>query len=192
MSRIPSVKATAFQSMVDDVNRLVSAGAISRAELERRLPPSDRPYFAKQLAPSSWVPIATSTRVLQLLFEIEGGGDAERYMRERGRLSAERIHQMGLYPQFDAVTGSSIERAGKTAVTLCAVILNFTRWTFENGEGGSFRIVVDDARELPEFNRLTGEGFVEQLVSNMPGARKMQLRSERVSPDRIVYTARPA
>lgn len=191
MSRVPSVKATAFQSMVDDVNRLVSAGKISRAELERRLDPSDLPYFAKQLSPSSWVPIATSTRVLQLLFEIDGGSDAESYMRERGRLSAERIHQMGLYPQFDTVTGSSIERAGKTAVTLCAVILNFTRWTFENGDGG-FRIVVDDAREMPEFNRLTGEGFIEQLVSNMPGARKMKLKSERVTPDRIVYTARPA
>jgi len=192
MARVPSVKATAFQSAIDDVNRLVSAGKISRAELERRLDPSDLPYLGKALAPSSWVPLATSTRVLQLLFELEGNGDAESYMRERGRLSAERIHQMGLYPQFDAAADSSGERAGKIAVTLCAVILNFTRWAFEKGDGGSFRIVVDDAREMPEFNRLTGEGFIEHLVSNMPGARKMSLRSERVTPDRIVYTARPA
>jgi hypothetical protein len=192
MSRVPSVKATAFQSALDDLNRLVSCGKISRDDVERRLDPSDLPYLTKPLTPSSWVPLATSTRMLQLLFELEGGGDAESYMRERGRLSAERIHQMGLYRQFETAGADSVERAGRVAVTLSSVILNFTRWTFENGEDGCFRIVVDDAREMPEFNRLTGEGFIEHLVSTMPGARKMLVKSERVTPDRIVYRARPA
>jgi len=192
MPTIPSTKATVFQVLADEVDHLVKAGRLSRADLERKLEPEDLRYLGKQLAPSSWVPISTSTRVFQLLFELDGRGDIRDFMRERGRLNADRLKQAGIYRQFESSVGRhSIEKIGRAGITIASVMLNFTRWQFESCEGEEpllFRIIVEDAADYPDVNRFAAEAFIERFVSGVPGAMKVRVSSARVASDRIVFT----
>ena len=189
MANVPSIKATGFQGAADDLARLVDAGRLSQAELEKRLEKRDMPYLGKPLAASSWVPIDTYVRVGNILGELEARGDVPGYFRARGRRAAERLHKAGLYKQFEATAENWGKRAGKIATTLSSVLYNFTRWTFETKEGRHpFQIVIDDAREFPELLRFVGEGFIEYTSRNQSGGREVRVTSARVTPDRIVYT----
>lgn len=189
MPDAPSIKATGFQSASDDLARLVSEGRLSRADLERRLPAGDLAYLDRQLAASSWVPIATYVRVAAILVELEGRGDFAGYFRARGSRAAERLHKAGVYRQFDASVETWGKRAGSIATTMSSVLYNFTRWTFEAlGERGGFAIRIDEARELPDALRYVGEGFIEYISRHLSSGRKVEVSSQRTSPDRIVYT----
>ena len=188
MSSTPSIKATGFQSAADDIERLVAAGRLSRAELAARLPQDDFAFLHKVLAASSWVPIATYVRVGAILLELEGGGDPQGYFRVRGLRAAARLHKAGLYRQFDASVETWGKRAGTLATTIAAVLYNFTRWSFEaRADRQGFEISVDDARDFPEYLRFVGEGMIEYMSSQLSEGRKARVSSERVGPDRIVY-----
>ncbi len=189
MAGVPSIKATGFQGAADDLGQLLASGRVTREQLEKRLDQRDFAYLGKALAASSWVPIDTYVRVSNILGEVEGGGDVPGYFRARGRRAAERLHKAGLYKQFDASSETWGKRAGKIATTLSSVLYNFTRWTFETKEGRHpFQIVIDDAREFPESLRFVGEGFIAYTSLNQSGGRDVRVTSERVTPDRIVYT----
>lgn len=189
MASGPSIKATGFQSAADDVANLVASGRISQAELEARLPRSDFAYLGKALAASSWVPIEVYVRACDILFELEGGGNAHTYFRGRGRRAGERLHRAGLYKQFDASVETWGKRAGRIATTMTGVLYNFTRWTFESKSGKQpFSITVEDALHFPESLRFVGEGFIEYTSRHMSEGRTVHVTSERVAPDRIVYT----
>jgi len=194
MPTVPSLKATVFQFIADELNQMVKTGRVSQADLERKLEPEDLRYLGKPLASSSWVPIATSTRVLKLLFELDGGSDLRIYMRERGRVNATKLRDGGIYKQFKtaAAVAESVVQAGKIAITLTSVMFNFSRWRFEPGAEGEdvlFRIIVEEAEQYPDLNRFAAEGFIEQLTSGLPSAPKLSVRSERPAPDRVVFTA---
>jgi hypothetical protein len=183
----PSIKATGFQSAADDLVRLVDAGRISRAEVEARLRSEDLRYLDKQLAATTWVPIDVYARVVGILVEVEANGPAELYLHGRGVRAGQRLHKAGLYRQFEASAETWGNRVGKIATTMAAVLYNFTRWSFEVGAGrGVFQIVVDEAREFPEVARFTTQGFIEYASRTVSGGNEI-VRSERPSPDRIVY-----
>ncbi len=188
LSKVPSIKATGFQSAGDDLCKLVETGVIPRAELEAKLEPGDLRYLDKQLAASMWVPIDTYRRVVELLVEYEAPGSAEAYLHERGMRAGERLHKAGLYRQFEASTEVWGNRVGSIATTMSAVIYNFTRWTFEMaGDERSFRIIVDDAEHFPEISRFTTQGFIE-YTSRAVSGNFDRVKSERVKPGRIVFT----
>jgi hypothetical protein len=191
MPSVPSIKATGFQSAADDLERLVAERRLSRAELEGQLEPEDLAFLGKQLAASSWVPIATYVRVLEILIALEGGRDVHGYLRSRGRRAAERLHKMGLYGQFDASIETWGHRVGSITATMGAVLYNFSRWSFESDpDAGIFQTTVDDARDYPDHLSAIGEGFIEYLAENLLAGTKVEVTSERVSPDRIVFTGR--
>jgi len=189
MADVPSIKAMGFQSAADDIARLLSEGRLSRADFEARLPAGDRGYLEKQLAASGWVPIATYVRVAAILAELEGRGDAHAYFRARGYRAAERLHKAGVYRQFDASVETWGKRAGSIATTMSSVLYNFTKWSFEAlPDRGGFEIRIDGAREFPDALRYVGEGFIEYVSMHQSGKKKVEVTSERTSPDRIVYT----
>ncbi|HKC50852.1 MAG TPA: hypothetical protein VKF60_08670 [Myxococcota bacterium] len=189
MPAIPSIKATGFQSAADDLAKLVAAGRVSPEELEARLMPEDLSYLGKQLAASSWVPMATYMRALDVLIGLEAGRDVHRYLRERGRRAAERLHKTGLYGQFEASIETWGHQVGTITATMGAVLYNFTRWSFESdADTASFRTIVDDAREYPEHLLAVGEGFIEYLAQHLRTGRKVQVTAARVSPDRVVFS----
>ena len=191
MPAVPSIKATGFQSAADDLARLVAAGRLTRAELAGRLERGDLQYLDKQLAASSWVPVATYARALAVLIELEAGSDVAGYLRGRGKRAAERMHKMGLYGQFEANLETWGYKVGTITATMGAVIYNFTKWSFESDpDNGSFQTTVDDARDYPDALLAVGEGFIQYLAENLLPGHKIEVTSQRLTADRIVFRGR--
>jgi hypothetical protein len=186
---VPSVKATFFQLAADEVARLLEAGRLTRAALGEHLQPQDWQYLGKQHALTTWIPIATHARLIEVLVAIEGGGDPRQYLQCIGACAALTLRQSGVYQQFEAKSarwGSSI---GRIFATFGAVAYNFTRWSYEEGPDGSQgRILMDEARDFPECLRFTSEGFITYLWQNALDRKDIGVRSERVTRDRIVFT----
>lgn len=129
-------------------------------------------------------------RIVEILIDLEAKGNPEAYLHARGRRAGERLHKLGAYRQFEASAETWGKRVGNISTTLASVIYNFTKWTFEPAEAvGSFRIVVDEAREFPEVARFTTQGFIE-YTSNVVPRSQGRVTSQRVTPERIVYTGK--
>ena len=187
MAQPPSIKATGFQSAADDLIRLIDANRISREEVEARLRAEDLRYLDKQLAATTWIPIETYRRVIDILVELEANGKPEVYLHGRGVRAGQRLHKAGLYRQFEASTETWGNRVGKIVTTMAAVLYNFTTWTFEAGsEHGLFLITVDGARDFPEVVRFTTQGFIEYASRAISGRNEIVV-SERPSPGKILY-----
>src|SRR5262249_24078593 len=154
----------------------------SRPEVERRLDAGDLKFLDKQLAASSWVPVATYARVLDILISVEAGDDVEAYLRGRGKRGAAPLHKMGLYGHFAATVGTWGTRVGPITATMGAVLYNFTKWSFEaEPETGAFETTLAEAADYPDALRAVGEGFIEYLAENLLPDRKIEVSSERVS-----------
>lgn len=188
MAQPPSIKATGFQSAADDLNRLIETGKLSREEVEARVQAGDLRYLDKQLAATTWVPIDTYRRVVEILIEIEAGGTApEVYLHNRGVRAAQRLHKAGLYRQFDASSETWGNRVGKIATTMAAVLYNFTKWSFELGhERGTFTITVDEAAEFPDVARYTAQGYIEYASRVVSGGNE-RVTSQRPLPSRVLF-----
>jgi hypothetical protein len=190
MSKVPSIKATGFQSAADDVNRLVESGRLPRAELEARLPAGDLAYLDKALAATTWVPIESYRRIVEILVDLEANGSPEAYLHARGQRAGARLHKLGAYRQFEASTETWGRRVGKVSVTLSSVLYNFTKWNFESvDDDGSFLIVVDEASAFPEVMRFVSQGFIE-YTSRAVTKGDERVTSRRPTPDRIEFRGR--
>jgi hypothetical protein len=184
---VPSIKATGFQSAADDLNRLIETGRISREEVEARVQAGDLRYLDKQLAATTWIPIDTYRRVVEILIEIEANGTPELYLHNRGVRAAQRLHKAGLYRQFEASSETWGNRVGKIATTMAAVLYNFTKWSFELGsQRGIFTITVDEATEFPDVARYTAQGYIEYTSRVVSGGQE-RVTSERPLPSRVIY-----
>jgi len=188
---VPSIKATLFQRTADQIEGLVASGRLSREALEKGLRPEDFQYLGKKLAASSWVPVATLARVAVIAIEAEWGDSSEANLRAEGARAAKDIHALGLYKQFEATTEKWGANVGRIVVSFASVAYNFGRWTYEAGEDqASARIVVEGARDLPEFSRITAEGFISYMWSVTLKAEDVVVTSTRPTQDSIVYAIR--
>lgn len=197
---VPSIKGTAFQSVVDDLLRLISAGRIARAGLEARLEPEDLRILEDKVLPGVWYPLASYRRLTELLLELEGAGRPD-YVVRRGARAAERLFAAGLYLQLER--GEEIgarkrergegwtEREGNLVASLAGAIFNVSRWRFriDPVDASIHRIEVEEAAELPEVCRLAAQGFVEYTTSRL-ATSPVRVTSERIGRDRIVFTLR--
>jgi hypothetical protein len=199
---VPSIKGTAFQSVVDDLQGLVAAGRIGRAELETRLRAEDLRILEDKVLPGLWYPLATYRRLTEILLEVDGGGKPE-YVVRRGARAAERLFAAGLYLQLER--GEEIgarkrergegwtEREGNLVASLAGAIFNVSRWRFtvDPDEARVHRIEAAEAEDLPEVSRLAAQGFIEYTASRLSGA-PVRVTSERLGRSRIVFTLRLA
>src|SRR5262245_725080 len=100
MAAVPSVKGSLIAASIEDINKLVQAGTLSKAELERRLEPGDLEVLSHGVQMGGWYDIRIHARMLELLKDVEGEGSNE-YLRRRGEQSAERLLNAGLYQQLE-------------------------------------------------------------------------------------------
>jgi hypothetical protein len=197
----PSIKGSAFQSVVEDVQRLLEGDRISREELEVRLEPADLPLLDEKVLPALWYPIGTYRRLSELLMEIEGGGRTE-YLVRRGARAAERLFALGIYQQLrrgEAIaeeirSSGSLwsQQDGAIMASLAGAIFSFTTWRFvaDAENRGEHRIEVSDAAALPEVARFAAQGFIEYVSTRLAKAH-VRVTSERPAPDRIVFQLKP-
>jgi hypothetical protein len=197
----PAIKGSAFQSVVEDVQRLLHEGHLSRDALEVRLDRADLPFLEEKVLPAFWYPIETYRRLSELLMEVEGGGRPE-YVVRRGARAAERLFTLGIYQQLRRgekiaeeirSSGSTwTQQDGAIMASLAGAIFNFTSWRFvaDAEQRGAHRIEVSDAAALPEVARFAAQGFIEYVSTRLAQAH-VRVTSERPSPERIVFRLRP-
>jgi len=191
----PSIKGAAFQAVPADVNRLLEQGRLSPEELEVRLTADDLGILAEKILPGRWYPIETYKRLLDLLVEFEGGGQAEQYLMKRGVDAAKRILAMGIYDHLEAAR-RAVERSpsdwcaqvGRVMITLSNAMFSFSQWKFVAYRDSSnpFSIHVSDAEDIPDTTRILLQGFIEHVFNQFSDA-PTRVTSSRPSPESIEY-----
>lgn len=186
------VKGSAVASVIEDVNRLVAEGRITRTELEVRLERADVELLEQKVLPSSWYPMDSYGRLTRLLFEIDGR-KSDAYLVERGRRAAERLRAAGLYAQLAVDHERWGERLGQMMIPLGPTMFRDTVWRVEQRDVGGamhFGIEVDVPADFPDLCRLQIQGFIEHAASHAAG-RSVEVSSKREAPTRMVLRGRP-
>jgi hypothetical protein len=180
MPSLPAIKGSAFSKVVEDVAKLLARQALSESEAARWLAPEDFELLERGVVISSWYDIRSYARLSELLLEVEGQGRPE-YLRERGRRTAQRLLEEGLYAQLEYLQRTEVSKVEdeaarfaafgrdlKLLTTLSASILNFSKWASRTDPGhqGRYLIEVSDARDFPEVLCWTSDGFVNQMASH--------------------------
>ena len=186
---VPSIKATTFQGVADDLRALVEEGKLSREMLETRLEADDLVYVDdEKLTPTAWVPIEVYRRAVELLADIKSPGSREAYLVARGERAAERLSALGIYSQLDATTKTMGSRVGNLIISVARAIFNFGEWTYEVGEPEVFTVEISDAEAMPEVGRFAIQGFAQHVATRASGVR-IRVASDRPQPGRLVFKA---
>jgi hypothetical protein len=181
--------------IVEDVERLIREGRISREEVEAKVGEEALSHLDDNIQPALWYPVESYRVLAELLVEVEGGGRME-YMFERGERSAERQFEADVYEQLRYASKRrpsdarpAVQSAGRLIVTLAPAMFNFMKWSFhvDPETPKRFTIQVDDAQELPEVLRYAAAGFCH-VVSESACKEKLLIHHERVRPDQVLIT----
>jgi hypothetical protein len=198
MTGTPSIKGTAFAKVVEDVAKLLAAQELSRAQAERWLRPEDFTLLGREVQAARWYDITTYERMSRLLLDVVGQGDTE-YLRERGRQTAKRLLEAGVYAQLEYLHRTEAGRAGdpqqrldalgrdlRLLNTLSASILNFSKWNAFREEGmPRYRIEVSEAAAMPEVLCWTTDGFVNGMAEQ--SQRTGMWRWERPRKELVIF-----
>jgi hypothetical protein len=198
VTTIPSIKGSIFASVVEDVHKAVSSGAVRKEELARWLGAADVALLDAKILVSNWYDIRSYDHMNQLLRDVVGDGGNE-YLRERGRETARKLGAAGIYAQMEYLQRTEVSTSSGPArfeafgrdlrkiTTISASILNFSRWAPrpDPDHGDRWLIEVTEARDFPETLAWRSDGFVNGMSARH--SRGDLWRWERAAPDRIVF-----
>jgi hypothetical protein len=188
---VPSIKGTAYNSVHDDLHRMIDDGRISEDELGARLSREELELFESKVLATKWYPIDTYRKLLALVAEKEAKCRIEEYLVERGWRAAERLKEAGIYRQLGADDGAGKSwgaRVANLVTKISGLLYNFTRWSVDEPENETvLHVNVDEAKDFADECRYTAQGFVAFAATLMAGA-PVKISSTRPTPDRIVYT----
>jgi hypothetical protein len=194
----PSIKGSIFKGAIEDFARLREEGRISEEEADARLASEDLAFLEGEIQPAAWYPIESYARLIQLLGDVEGEGK-DAYFVERGRASARRLLDTGLYQQLTflsrwertvsrdgsrhAVVIADYTRNLRMVVSLASCIYNVGRWAVESDPEHPGRVLIEvrEASAYSEPMRLAIEGFLNECA-----------RSAREDLDHLHVSERPA
>jgi hypothetical protein len=189
----PSVKGLLLGGVVVNVRRLRERGAISEEALESRLSRGALALLTEKIDPTRWYPLEAYRELVDLLWQVDGGGDPE-YMREKGRAWAAKLYDAQRYQQL-AYADSTARRAAsdEDSVRQGRLIASLvqTFWSFVEPQveldperPHTLRFTLACSAPFPEANRYTTEGFMNHMIERGGGTHRCA--SERPSPDRVV------
>lgn len=200
MTSTPSIKGSAFCKVVEDVHKLLAGQALSKSEAERWLEPDDFALLDREVVVSRWYDIRCYARMCELLLAVEGHGNPE-YLRGRGRATARRLLEAGLYAQLEYLQRTESSRAQdrqerfaalgrdlRLLTTLSASILNFSKWSSRRDPDHARRYLleVSEAADVPEVLCWTSDGLVNEMATHHGGGEDLW-RWERVRRDLILF-----
>ncbi|MFI5314603.1 MAG: hypothetical protein ACHQ6T_02800 [Myxococcota bacterium] len=192
---VPSIKGTAYNSVHDDLHRMIDDGRVSEDELEARLSREELELIESKVLATKWYPVDTYRKLLALVAEKEGKGRVEEYLIERGWRAADRLKQAGIYRQLGADDGAGRSWGARVANMVSKVsglLYNFTRWGVDDPENPNvLHVTIDEAKDFADECRYTAQGFVAYAATLMAGA-PVKVTSARPTPDRIVFTVKRA
>ena len=184
----PSIKGTAFQSVLEDVSALIESGRIDRDRFESATKPADRELLGEMLVPGLWYPLESYTRLLDLLWEVEGEGRPA-YVVERGARAAERILAAGAYA--DLV--ETAERWGGSQLVQSVLSLSTSLFDFIQvelqGEIGEtrFEVIFRAESAIPDCARYASQGFFRPLFERLAGC-PVEVESRRLSESELLFS----
>lgn len=190
MSLPPSVKGAALVPLAAAVNELVEAGKLAVTELDAVLSPDEVALLENGIAPSLWYPVECFDHLLMLLSRQTGSSDPA-WIARLGRESAPGLFEDGPYASFVEGSRSLGERAGVALVKLSQLLLSFGEWSYAGSAQRAFVLEVRDAEPMSEWLQHAAGGFIEYLAGEMAG-RAIEVDSQRLAPDRVLYRGRPA
>jgi len=197
---VPSIKGSTFQGVIDDLHAAIAQGSISADQAEARLDRAEVPYLDPEMKtnPASWYPIDSYRRMVELLLDVVGHGDRG-YLIGRGERAAIRLRDAGVYQQVEYVgrinearggrasTPDELKRQLRLIVTLARSIYNFGEWDVEV-DGDRLRVVVNDARALPDISVLTIEGFMNKMGEFSDSPKPIRWVGHRPSASRVEFS----
>lgn len=185
--RVPSLKGTAFAIVVEHLRELVAAGRITSEEVDKELTPEDREILEGMVIPVAWYPMDTYTRLMELTVRKLADGDPQSYLRERGRISAEKLLG-GSYQNYAAAAGTWGPRVAQTLMGLGRLVYSFGEWHFREIGPDDVEIEFSDAEPFPEVARFVLLGFIEYTAD--ASGEALVVRTERPTRDRVIYRVR--
>lgn len=192
---VPSIKGTAYNSVHDDLHRMLDDGRVSEDELEARFSRGELELIESKVLATKWYPVDTYRKLLALVAEKEAKGRTEEYLVERGWRAAERLKEAGIYRQLgsEEANGKSWGRRLENLVTkVSGLLYNFTRWSVSDPDNASaVQVSIDGAKDFADECRATAQGFVAFAATMLSGG-PVKITSARPSPDRIVFTVKRA
>jgi hypothetical protein len=176
MTSTPSIKGSVFAGVVEDVKKLLTSGELAKTDAARWLQSDDLLLLDQSISVSNWYDLRSYTRMNELLREVVGHGSNE-YLRERGKATARRLLEAGLYAQLEYLQRAEVAKVSdpqarfeafgrdlRLLSTISGSILNFSRWTPKpEPEVRRHRIEVSDARDFPEVLCWASDGFVNGI-----------------------------
>jgi hypothetical protein len=199
VAKTPSIKGSVYAAVVEDVKALLASGELTAHRAKTWLEDVDFELLGQTIGLASWYDIRSYDRLNCLLRDVEGRGRNE-YLRERGRVTARRLLEAGLYGQLEylhrtRVAGAEgkeerFEAFGHDLVllsTLSGSILNFSRWTSRPDPDYAMRYVIEvtEAQHIPETLAWRSDGFVNEMARQHGAADLWRWGRER--PDLIVF-----
>jgi hypothetical protein len=187
-----SVKGLMLQHAVDQIRDCLAAKTLTREQLELRLERDDLGLFDKDgIVGGLWYPAVRYERLLDLILEAEGRRSEA--LVDFGRRAAGRLLEAPAFAaMFEAIGRrkgtESAASAGAILVKLAEVLLDFTRWRYLGSRLDDFSVEVTEARDFHDHARYAVQGMIEAFGSRLFGER-LEVRSERPTPDRIVFRA---
>jgi hypothetical protein len=180
-------------AVTDDIGRLADAGRLSRDDLEAQLEARDLEILDAKIQPALWYPIESYDRLLQVLVDLEGRSDPAEYLRNRGRRTAARLAEAGLYAQLrgDSKAATLDLSQVKRTLSLWGAMVTFSRWscTLESEQPRVFRIDVSEAEKFPWVLRHANAGFLDGVFSGL-AQRKVTVAIEDERAERFSYRVR--
>src|SRR5262245_54678129 len=97
---VPSIKGTAYNSIHEDLHKMLDDGRVTRDEIEASLTREELESFDSKVLATKWYPVAGYRKLLALVAAKEGKGRIEEYLVERGWRAAEKLREAGIYRQL--------------------------------------------------------------------------------------------
>ena len=187
----PSIKGIVIADVAANVRRLLEKGRIAPGQLEEE----DLAFLETKIQPAVWYCIYQFERLMQAMADAEAGDDREGYFRRTGRIMAERLQELGLYPQLergdegaDGPLGALNEHVIKRTLSLWNVMVNFSvcRGRLETADSPAFWVEVDDAEDYVSVLRMANAGFMEGVFGHLAGS-PVSVEIDKDEPAHIAY-----
>jgi hypothetical protein len=179
VAKVPSVKGSVFGGVVEEFRKLLAGGEVTREQAGRWLRPADLELIDAPIAVAAWYDVGAFVRLNELLRDVVGDGSNE-YLRERGRESARRLLEGGLYSQLEYLQRTEVARATdsrarheafgrdiRRLTTISGSIYNFATWTPAKDRDHALRYVVELTDAAPFADPLCwrAEGFMNHMAT---------------------------
>lgn len=196
----PAIKGTLFEAVVDDLERLIDSGVLTREDLEARVRAEDLALLEEKVAATGWYDIHAYHRLVGVLWEFEGAGRVD-YWFKRGERAADRMAAKGIYQQMEYLGRTTAAReadAGlrfkafakdmRLLMTLQAAMLNFGRWQCvpDPDAPDRYRVEIEGIEGIPDGIFEAAAGMFSGLSRMSRGPKASTWIYDRTGPDRAI------